>query len=158
MESPVDGEEESAFAALGVRRFCHPLQRLFEFFDARSRVSGDRYDRLIGQKCIRKQRFGVVHRHFEHLFVDEVYFVDNCQSVFYAQQREDGQVFARLRHHAVVGGDDEHYRVYARRSRHHLADEFFMSGNVDDAYRLPRRQGEGGKAQLDRHAALFFLR
>ena len=32
-----------------------------------------------------------------------------------AEQVEDRQVFARLRHHAVIGGDDEQRQVWRRR-------------------------------------------
>ena len=73
-----------------------------------------------------------------------------------AQQGEDIQVFAGLRHHAVVGGHDEDHAVHAAGAGDHGLDEVLMAGHVDDAD-LHVGDLAGGEAEIDRHAPLFFL-
>ena len=78
------------------------------------------------------------------------------QAVADAEEGEDLEVFAGLRHDAVVGGDDEDHRVHAAGASHHGLDEILVARHVDDAD-LPVGDGAGGEAELDRHAALFLL-
>ena len=37
-----------------------------------------------------------------------------------------------LRHHRVVGGDDQHGEVEPRRARQHVPDEPLVTGHVDE--------------------------
>ena len=157
MEGAVDGEEEGAFAALALGGLRHLLECGLQLVDARARDGGDGDDGLVLEEGPREQRARVVYRHLEHLFVNEVYLVDYREAGLDAEQREYREVFARLRHYAVVGRYDEHDRVDARGSSDHLADEFLVSRHVDDADRLSRRQREWREAELDGHAALLFL-
>ena len=73
------------------------------------------------------------------------------------EQIENGQMLARLRHHAFVGGDDEQRRVDAAHARQHVLDEVDVAGHVHDADRFAARQREPRKAEIDRHLALAFF-
>ncbi len=42
-------------------------------------------------------------------------------------------MLARLRHDAVVGGNDEQDEIDAGRTREHIAHEFLVPRNVDEA-------------------------
>jgi hypothetical protein len=58
-----------------------------------------------------------------------------------AERLQHGRVLARLRHHAVVGGDDEQEQVDAGRARDHRADEALVPGHVDERQQpFPRRR------------------
>ena len=73
-----------------------------------------------------------------------------------AQQREDVEMLAGLRHDAVVGGDDQDHAVHAGGAGDHRLDEVLVAGHVDDAdFQVGDRAG--GEAEVDRHAPLFLL-
>ena len=57
-----------------------------------------------------------------------------------AERRQHRRVLARLRHHAVVGGDDHQEQVDARRARDHRAHEPLVPGHVD--HRQPPPAGQ----------------
>ncbi len=75
-----------------------------------------------------------------------------------AQRREHGGVLARLRHHAVVGGDDHQEQVDAGGAGDHRAHEALVPRHVDDRQPPPGRQPERRVAELDRDAAPALLR
>ena len=64
---------------------------------------------------------------------DAVDFGQGDQAVADAQQGEDVQVLAGLRHDAVVGGDDEDHAVHAAGAGDHGLDEILVARHVDDA-------------------------
>ena len=65
--------------------------------------------------------------------VHQVGFGDDHQAAADAEEVEDGQVFAGLRHNAFVGGDDEEGEVDGADAGQHIFDEAFVAGDVDDA-------------------------
>ena len=73
------------------------------------------------------------------------------------QQLQDGQMLARLRHDAVVCGNDQKCSVDAGGARDHVADELFMPGHVYHAHGGAVRQVKARKTQLDRDAAALFF-
>ena len=73
------------------------------------------------------------------------------------QQIEDRQVLARLRHRAVVGGDDQQHMVDAGGAGQHVAHQFLVARHVDEAQHLAVRQRLVGKAQVDSNAAFLLL-
>lgn len=87
---------------------------------------------------------------------DEVAFGEGDETVAEAQQGQDVEVFAGLGHDAVVGGDDEDDAVDAGGPGDHGLDEVFVAGDVDDAD-FEAAEIARGEAQLDAHAAFFFL-
>ena len=74
------------------------------------------------------------------------------------EQVDDVQVLDGLRHHAVVGGDDQHREIDAAHAGEHVADEALVTGHVDEADQLRRRRAAVGEAEVDRNAARLFLR
>ena len=54
------------------------------------------------------------------------------------EQIDDRQMLARLRHHAVVGGDDQQHEIDAGRARQHVVDEPLVARHVDEAERSRR--------------------
>ncbi len=49
-----------------------------------------------------------------------------------AEQAADVEVLARLRHHALVGRDDERDEVDAVRAGQHVLDEALVAGHVHE--------------------------
>jgi hypothetical protein len=75
-----------------------------------------------------------------------------------AQQVDDRQVLARLRHRPVVGRHDEQHMVDAGGAGEHVAHQLFVTRHVDEAQHLPAGQRQIGEAEVDRDAArLLFL-
>ena len=58
-------------------------------------------------------------------------------------------MLARLRHHAIVGRNDEKHVVYAARPCQHRVDEALVAGHVDEADTGSIGQGAVGKAEVD---------
>ena len=85
-------------------------------------------------------------------------FRQHRQAALHAQQRADVEMFAGLRHHRFVRGDDQHDGVDAADARQHVLDEPLVARHVDEADRRLVVQAEAGKADVDGDAAfLFFL-
>ena len=88
--------------------------------------------------------------------VDEVALRPGDDPRRHVEEREDGEVLARLRHDGVVGGDGEEDEIHALRAGHHRPDELLVAGHVDEREddAVPRRVGE---AEVDGDAALLLL-
>ena len=106
----------------------------------------------------REQLLDVGAHELEPLLVGEVGLRERDDAALDAEQVDDREVLARLRHDAVVGGDHEQHDVDAGRAGDHLAHELLVAGHVDDAHRAPARQLELREAELDGDAALLLLR
>ena len=74
-----------------------------------------------------------------------------------AEQPEDFQVFAGLRHDRVVGRDDEQGEVDAGGPGEHVLDEPLVAGHVHDAEAVVA-EVEAGEADVDGDAAGLLLR
>ena len=77
----------------------------------------------------------VVAHEREPLLVDEIGLRERDDAGMDAEQTEDGEMLARLRHDAFVGRDDEQREVDPRRAGDHRAHERLVAGHVDDADR-----------------------
>ena len=90
------------------------------------------------------------------LLVDEVRLRPDEDAAPHVEEREDGEVLARLRHDRVVGGDDEERDVDARRAGDHRPDELLVPRDVDEGEdrSAPLRVGE---AEVDRDPARLLL-
>ena len=112
-------------------------------------------------RCVFEE--GALHQfadfQFHHLacrLVNEVAFRDGDHAMTQTEQAQDFEVFARLRHHGIIGGDDQHSEINARGPGKHVLDETLMAGHIDDA-EAERRQVEDGKADVDGDAARFLF-
>ncbi len=63
-----------------------------------------------------------------------------------------------LRHRPVISGDHQQHGIDRQYAGEHVRQKSFVAGNVDEADQSTGRQPDMGKAQIDRHAALFFFR
>ena len=95
----------------------------------------------------REQLLDVGAGELRGLAVDEVALGQRDHGRAHAEQLEDRDVLARLRHHAVVAGDDEQREVDAGRARDHGAHEALVPGHVDDRERAARRQREAAHSR-----------
>src|SRR5450755_3281861 len=66
-------------------------------------------------------------------------------------------MLARLRHHPVIGGDDQQREVNARRSCKHGVNETLVAGNVDEAKHVALLNRRIRVAKLDGNTASLFL-
>ena len=73
-----------------------------------------------------------------------------------AQQGQNIEVLASLRHDAVVGGHDQNDAIHAAGAGDHRLDKVFVAGHIDNAH-LHVGDAARGKAKVDRHTPLFLL-
>ena len=93
----------------------------------------------------------------EPIGVDRVHLGEDDHAALDLEQIEDRQVLDGLRHRPFVGGDDEQRGVDAADAGQHVLDEPLVTGDVDDADRLPVRQRQPGETEVDRHRPRLFL-
>ena len=101
--------------------------------DATAVQAGDGEQRAVGQPRRRQQGadfrcdFGVAG------VVDQITLAQHHAGPGQTEQMQDGQVFACLRHYAVIAGDDQQRMVDAGDTGQHIGQEFFMTGHIDKA-------------------------
>ena len=91
------------------------------------------------------------------LRVDQIDLGQYHHSALHPDQLHDRQVFAGLGHDPVVGSHDEQDEIDSGRSRHHVAHETLVPGDVDDAHRASTGEVEARETQVDGHSARFLL-
>ena len=91
------------------------------------------------------------------LRLEEVAAGDHEQAVADAERRERIDVLGRLRHPALVGGDDEHHRRDRADPGEHRGDEPLVPRDVDEGDLRARGQRRPGEPQVDGHAATALL-
>ena len=74
-----------------------------------------------------------------------------------AERRQGVDVLGRLRHPALVGGDDEQHRRDRADAGEHRGDEPFVPRDVDERDLRARGQRRPGEPEVDRHAAAALL-
>ena len=82
-----------------------------------------------------KQLFDVCPGEQRSVLIDEVVLRQRDDRMLDAEQLEDRDVLARLRHHAVVARDHDQGEVDAARTGDHRAHESLVPGHVDDRQR-----------------------
>ena len=76
------------------------------------------------------QLFDIVANHGQPVLIHQVGFGQRHQSGANIQQPANIKVLARLRHHALVRGNDQESRIDAARTREHVADKTFVAGHI----------------------------
>ena len=79
------------------------------------------------------------------------------RAAFDAEQVQDAEMLARLRHHAVVRCHHQQGEIDSRGTGEHGVDEALVAGHVDEAQHAAVIQRLVGVAELDRNAARFLL-
>ena len=116
-----------------------------------------RHDRHAAQRGGLEELLDVGLDQVEPLVVDQVALGQRDDAIRDPQQVEDGDVLARLGHHAFVGGDHQQGDVDAADAGEHVVDEALVAGHVDDRHLDAVRQSQPGEAEIDGHAALLFF-
>ena len=104
------------------------------------------------QKCSLHQLADLQFDHLARRLIDEIALGQGDDAVTQAEQAQDFQMLACLRHDGIVGGHDEHGQVDAGGAGEHVLDETLVAGHIDDA-EAERRQIENGEADVDGDAA-----
>ena len=104
-------------------------------------------DRRARERRSRQQLLHVGARQLGALGVDEVALGQRDDGRAHAEQLEDRDVLARLRHHAVVAGDDDQREVDAGRAGDHGAHEALVPRHVDDRERAARTAAAGSRSR-----------
>ena len=73
-------------------------------------------------------------------------------------QLQDRQVFAGLRHHAVIAGHHQQRMVDPSHPRQHVGQKLFVPGHVNKPQHPPVRLRPVGIAEIDRHSPRFLFR
>lgn len=139
-------------------------QPLFQHSQPQPSDRTDGYNRCPMQVG-RRQQIGDLHLHqFKPLrIVDPIDFGQHHDSPGNAQEIQNGQMLAGLRHHPLICCNDQHRSVDPADAGQHVFDKIDMSGHIDDSDRLwegsrgQRGQLTPGKAEVDCHAARFFF-
>ena len=84
---------------------------------------------------------------------NEIDLGERNDAVLQAEEIEDLQMLAGLRHRPVVGGDDQQDEIDADGAREHVVHETLMAGHVDEAQGLRTVDGSIGEADIDGDAA-----
>ena len=88
--------------------------------------------------------------------INQIDLRDRNQTGLQPQQIHDLKVLARLRHHTIIGRDDQHSQVHSRRAGDHVSNEAFVSGNVNHA-ELEITIRPVREAKIDRNASRLFF-
>ena len=153
-EDAVHGQAGRAGVAARLGVLGGPLQRGQQLVQAAPVPRAHRDHLAGGERRALEELAHVRLRQLEQLVVHEVGLGQRDDAAAHAEQLDDREVLDGLRHHAVVGGDDEQEEVDAGGSGHHGAHEPLVAGHVDDAQARAGRQLQLGVAELDGDAAL----
>ncbi len=152
-EHAVDRQPEHAGLRAGWQLVDRAGQRAAQVVEPGAGARGHRHHRRVGQERAGDGGADLAGDHLDPLGVDEIALRQHDQAAPHAEQVADVEVLARLRHHALVGGDHEHDEVEPGRARDHRLDEPLVSGDVDDDGDGAVAECEAGEPELGRDAA-----
>jgi hypothetical protein len=105
-----------------------------------------------------QQLSDLLGRELDRLQIHRVALRERYDAARDPEQLADRQVFARLRHDALVGGDCQQQQVDARGTGDHGAHEPLVTGDVHHPDARPPLQVERREAEIERDAAGFLFR
>ena len=109
------------------------------------------------RKAARRRASHVLLDEREPFVVHEIGFRQRDDRVPHAEQLENREVLARLRHDAFVGGHHDEREIDARGAGDHRPNERLVARDVDDADRPDAVERERREPELDRDAAPLLL-
>jgi hypothetical protein len=128
----------------------------FQFVETSAGFRTNGQHRRVFQKRSRNQPARFVLDERQHLFLNEIFFRNDDQTVAYTKQTADIEVLACLRHHAFVSSNNEREQIDPMRTGEHVFDEAFMAGNVNEPD--PEiAELEIRETEIDRNAATLFF-
>ena len=130
-------------------------------------MSGGANDRHVFEEAALHEVADFQFDDFERRGIDEVALGERDDAVAQAEQLEDFEMFARLRHDRIVGSDHQDGEIDAGGAGEHVLDEAFMARHIDDAEAViapltprpspRRREFQGCEADVDGDAARFLF-
>ncbi len=156
-EGAVDGQPEPLRAAPLLHLLADLADGRLEFRNAGARVGGGLEQRGVLQEGAADEFADFQLHHLAGRLVHQVAFRKGDQAMAQAEQTEDLQVLAGLRHDGIIGRHDEQGQVDAGGAGEHVLDEALVAGHVHDAQAVGG-QVEDGEADVDGDAASFLLR
>ena len=121
------------------------------------RLDGDGHDGAAREEGVREESRDVVLDQLDPVGLDEIRLGEGDHARLDAQELTDGEVLARLGHHALVGRDDEEREIDAAHPRQHVLDEPLVARYVHDLDGEAVRLFEEGEAEVDRYASRLLL-
>ena len=157
-ERPIDSKAESPARRAALPRLRRSEQLLAQFRDTRAGLARHREHLDIAQRG-RRQHVGDLGAHLGQPFgIDQIRLGDGHRAVRDPEQIDNRQMLGGLRHHAVIGGNDQQHEIDAGGARQHVVHEAFVARYIDETEDAAVRYRQVGKAEIDRDAArLFFL-
>ena len=156
-EHAVDGEPGRLVGGLGRDGPGQLRERGTQLREPCPRLDRHRHDGTAAEEGGREQAPHVVAHQLDPVGVGQIGLGQGHQPRLDAQERADGQMLARLGHHALVGRDHEHDEVDAAHSGQHVLDEALVAGHVHDLDGGTTRLLEEGEAEVDGDPARFLL-
>jgi hypothetical protein len=167
-EDAFDGHAEGAvIGGAGVDLGDEGLEGGEDVADAVEGFVGDGDDGGVGEAGALEEGAGFGGGGGEAVGGDHVNLGEGDHDAGLAEEADDFHMFIGLGHDAVVGGDDEEKDVDGGGAGDHVADEVAVSGDIDDADEAAVGggvagggggvEGAGREAEVDAHAAGFFL-
>ncbi len=157
-ESAVDREAKHVFATMGGAQPCRIRQALAERLDAFAGRRGHEQHFASRERGAGDPRRDVSRDDGAACVIDAIAFGDRDDTARQAEQFENLEVFARLRHDSVVAGHNDERIVDPRCAGDHGANETLMAGDIDEADGLGFRSRHVGEAEIDGDASrLLFL-
>ncbi len=153
-EGAIDAEPRRTAARRVRRGFgCQRRELRAQRFHASARPRRDAHDFGFGECAAREQVAHFLFGDRRSLVVSHVHLGERDDAAIEAEHLTDRQVLARLRHHALVGGDHQQHEVDAGGARHHRPHQSLVAGHVHHRKARATGQVERREAQLDGDAA-----
>ena len=155
-EGPVDRHPEEAGIVARGDRGTERSECLAEFLNPLAGHGRGLDDRGRFEKRTRHEGLDVVLDEGQPGGIGQVALGQHDEPGGEPEQAEDFQVLAGLRHHRVVGRDDEQGQVKAGRAGKHVANEPLVAGDVDERDPGVVAEVERGEPEVDGDPTLFF--
>src|SRR6202034_1916025 len=155
-ESAIDGKAQMLIFVSQRDRICGSEQLLFQIFHSGAASHTNRNDRSAFKKRIAHKFFDFEAHSIEYVGTDFFGFRDRYNSARDAQQAANIEVFASLRLDRFVGSDDKQNQINPAHAGEHIANEFFMTGNVNKSESNAIEIQEG-KPEVNGDAATLFF-
>ena len=156
-EGAIDRQPRPAGVVSARRRHEDLREGAHQVVEPAPRCRGHLDERGVPERRVLKDRCDIGFREGGPFVIHEIALGERDDAAVDAEDPEDGEVLARLRHHSFVERDDQQHRVDRSDTREHVADEVLMAGDVDDTHVAAAGKLEPREAEVDRHAALALL-
>ena len=156
-EGALDGHAKHARPPLALQFADARHKGVVELREAVEGLRRDRADRRPVEKGAAQEGGDLAAPRLHPVGRDQVDLGQRHEAVPDAEQLHDLHMLDRLRHDAVVGGDDQDRQVDARYAGDHVADELLVAGHIDDPRAEVPAEEARGEAEFDGEAALHLL-